>query len=172
MSKRTLLFRCFVALSGAAGVCLAQTPCENLKSLSLAGATLTGVEMVPAGPYRAPASAGRGAGGPEAPAGRSAPPVMLPAHCRVAATLKPSSDSDIKMELWMPAEDWNGKFQMVGNGGWAGIISFPQMAAALREGYATSSTDTGHQGGNGMFALDHPEKIIDFGWRAVHETAV
>jgi feruloyl esterase len=76
------------------------------------------------------------------------------------------------MELWMPADNWNGKFQMVGNGGWAGIISFPQMGAALRDGYATASTDTGHQGGNGMFALDHPEKIVDFGWRAVHETAV
>jgi feruloyl esterase len=75
------------------------------------------------------------------------------------------------MELWMPVEDWNGKFEMAGNGGWAGIISFPQMAAALKEGYATASTDTGHVGGNGMFALDHPEKIVDFGWRAVHETA-
>ena len=61
---------------------------------------------------------------------------------------------------------------MVGNGGWAGIISFPAMAAALREGYATASTDTGHEGGNGMFALGHPEKIVDFGWRAVHETVV
>ena len=76
------------------------------------------------------------------------------------------------MELWLPVENWNGKFEMVGNGGWAGIISFPQMAAALRDGYATASTDTGHQGGNGMFALGHPEKIVDFGWRAVHDTVV
>jgi feruloyl esterase len=90
----------------------------------------------------------------------------------VAATLHPSSDSDIKMELWLPIENWNGRFEMVGNGGWAGIISFPQMASALRDGYATASTDTGHEGGNGMFALGHPEKITDFAWRAVHETVV
>jgi tannase/feruloyl esterase len=76
------------------------------------------------------------------------------------------------MEVWMPLENWNGRFQMVGNGGWAGNISFPQMSAALREGYATSSTDTGHEGGNGLFALDHPEKITDFAYRAVHNTAV
>jgi feruloyl esterase len=161
------------AFCGAAALAFAETPCDHLKSLSLPDTTLTAVEDVAAAPYQAPAGAGRGAGGPVAPTGRGpAPPQMLPAHCRVAATLRPSSDSDIKMELWMPADNWNGKFQMVGNGGWAGIISFPQMGAALRDGYATASTDTGHQGGNGMFALDHPEKIVDFGWRAVHETAV
>jgi feruloyl esterase len=123
------------------------------------------VEAVAAGPYQAPARAGAGAGA-------AITPQILPAHCRVAATLRPSADSEIKMELWLPVENWNGKFEMVGNGGWAGIISFPQMAAAMREGYATASTDTGHEGGNGMFALGHPEKIVDFGWRAVHETVV
>jgi len=163
-------------LCGAASLGLAQN-CEQLKSLSLPGTTFTAVEVVPAGPYVAPAGAGRGAGGnvPQATGrgGRGGPaPQILPAHCRVAATLKPSSDSEIKMELWMPVESWNGRFQMVGNGGWAGIISFPQMGAALRDGYATSSTDTGHEGGNGLFALDHPEKIVDFGWRAVHETVL
>src|SRR5262249_12438527 len=96
----------------------------------------------------------------------------LPAFCRVAATLKPSSDSDIKMELWMPAENWNGKFQEVGNGAFNGSIAYPAMAAALRRGYATASTDTGHTGNTAAFGLGHPEKVIDFGWRAVHETAV
>ncbi len=128
----------------------AQTPCENLKSLSIPGVEFTAVETVAAGAYQPPAGAGRGAGGPAAlnnprPAGArpAAPPQMLPAHCRVAVTLRPSADSDIKMELWLPVENWNGKFEMVGNGGWAGIVSFPQMAAALRDGYATASTDTG-----------------------------
>lgn len=158
-------------LCGAASLGFAQTACEQLKSVSVAGATFTAIETVAAGPYVPPAGAGRGAGGPAATGRGPAQPVVLPEHCRVAATLKPSSDSDIKMELWMPpAENWNGKFEMVGNGGWAGIISFPQMAAALKEGYATASTDTGHVGGNGLFALDHPEKIVDFGWRAVHDT--
>src|SRR5262245_41650500 len=69
----------------------------------------------------------------------------LPAFCRVAATLKPSEDSDIKMELWLPpAANWNGKFQEVGNGAFNGSIAEPALAAALRRGYAAASTDTGH----------------------------
>ena len=71
-------------------------------------------------------------------------------------------------------ENWNGKFEMVGNGGWAGMIQgIAAMQSALREGYAAAATDTGHQqGGNGMFALGHPEKITDFAYRAVHDTVV
>ena len=72
----------------------------------------------------------------------------------------------------MPAENWNGKFQAVGNGGWAGTISFAAMATALQEGYATASNDTGHKGGNALFAIDHPEKVVDFAHRAVHEMTV
>jgi feruloyl esterase len=97
---------------------------------------------------------------------------MLPAHCRIAATLRPSADSVIDIEVWLPAENWNGKFQAVGNGGWAGVISYAAMAAALQEGYATASTDTGHKGGNALFAIDHPEKLVDFAYRAVHEMTV
>src|SRR5262245_41320667 len=97
---------------------------------------------------------------------------MLPAHCRIAATLTPSSDSDIKVEVWLPAaEGWNGKYQAVGNGGWAGVISYPAMAEALKEGYATSSTDTGHVGGTSAPLIGHPEKVIDYSHRAVHEMA-
>jgi feruloyl esterase len=151
---------------------LAATPCEGLKSLSLPGATITSAEMVPAGPFTPPAPAvpagGRGGRG-QAPA---APAIVLPAHCRVAAVLRPSPDSHIEMEVWLPSDTWNGKFQMVGNGGWAGTISLPAMANALQEGYATASTDTGHKGGNAAFAIGHPEKLVDFAYRAVHETAV
>jgi len=74
------------------------------------------------------------------------------------------------MELWLPAENWNNKYQAVGNGGWAGSISgFPQMQTALREGYATSGNDTGHKGGDPAFAQGHPEKLVDFAYRANHE---
>ncbi|HEX5226600.1 MAG TPA: tannase/feruloyl esterase family alpha/beta hydrolase [Bryobacteraceae bacterium] len=182
---RTSTFALSAIFLGTASFAFGQNPtlatCEKLKALSIPGVELTAVETVAAGLYTPPAGAGRGAGGPAAlnngpavqPGARpAAPPQMLPAHCRVAATLRPSTDSDIKMELWMPVDNWNGKFEMVGNGGWAGIISFPQMGAALRDGYATASTDTGHAGGNGMFALGHPEKITDFAWRAVHDTVV
>ena len=101
--------------------------------------------------------------------------LVLPAYCRVAAVLTPSADSHIEMELWMPVSGWNGKFEAVGNGGWAGSISFGAMAAALRESYATASTDTGHKSSEtpgGSFALGHPEKLIDYGYRAIHEMTV
>jgi feruloyl esterase len=98
---------------------------------------------------------------------------MLPAFCRVAATLTPTNDSEIKIEVWLPdSAIWNGKFEAVGNGGLAGTIAYPAMAAALASGYATTSTDTGHSGNNGAFMLGHPEKVIDFGYRAVHEMTV
>jgi feruloyl esterase len=98
---------------------------------------------------------------------------MLPAHCRVHAVLAPSSDSHIEMEIWMPEADrWNGKFLAVGNGGWAGSISFAAMAAGMAEGYAVASNDTGHEGGSGSFALGHPEKLVDFAYRAMHEMTV
>jgi feruloyl esterase len=94
---------------------------------------------------------------------------VLPAFCRVAATLTPTRDSDIKIEVWMPASGWHGKYQAVGNGAFNGSIAYPAMMTALARGYATSSTDTGHTGNNAAFAPGHPEKVIDFGWRAVHE---
>ena len=98
---------------------------------------------------------------------------LLPAFCRVAATLKPSLDSDIKIEVWLPADDvWNRKYLAVGGGGWVGSINHGAMATAVQEGYATSSTDTGHIGGTAEFAVGHPEKVTDFAYRAVHEMTV
>src|SRR5439155_4168181 len=85
----------------------------------------------------------------------------LPAYCLVTAALKPSNDSDIRIEVWMPASGWNGKFQGDGNGGWAGSISYPALATALAAGYATASTDTGHVGNTAAFAVGHPEKLVD-----------
>ena len=138
--------------------------CESLAALALPDTTITLAQSTPAGAFTPPA-------GPLTKAG-PAPFKDLPAFCRVAATLKPTKDSDIKIEVWMPASGWNGKFQAVGNGGWAGSIRYPALAAALRRGYATASTDTGHTGGTGAFALGHPEKLVDFGYRAVHEMTV
>ena len=121
------------------------------------------------------AGAGRGAAGGGRGAAPAAPPRVyaLPAHCRIAATLRPSADSVIDIEAWLPESAiWNGKFQAVGNGGWAGVISYGALANAVEEGYATASTDTGHKGGNALFAIDHPEKLADFAYRAVHEMTV
>lgn len=97
--------------------------------------------------------------------------LSLPAHCKVAAVLSPSDDSAISMELWLP-EKWNGKFLALGNGGWAGSISFSAMAIGLQAGYAVASNDTGHTGSSASFAVGHPEKVVDFAWRAMHEMVV
>jgi feruloyl esterase len=104
--------------------------------------------------------------------GQSSGPVAPRPFCRVEATLTPSIDSAIRIEVWMPVSGWNGKFQGVGNGGFSGAIAYSALAAALRRGYAAASTDTGHEGNSASFGLGHPEKVIDFGWRAVNEMTV
>ena len=142
--------------------------CESLASLTLPNTTITRAQAVDAGAFTPPAPAN----GTPVTAAAAQAFRNLPAFCRVAATLKPSNDSDIKIEVWMPASGWNGKFQGVGNGGWAGSISYPALRAAVAAGYATASTDTGHVGNTAAFALDHPEKLVDMGYRAVHEMTV
>ena len=135
--------------------------CEALSSLTLQGGTVTLAQPVTAGGFASSVT-----GNAQGAAAKLQP------FCRVAVTLKPSSDSDIKMELWMPASSWNGKYQAVGNGAFNGNIAYDAMMTALARGYAASSTDTGHTGGGASFGLGHPEKVIDFGWRAVHEMTV
>jgi feruloyl esterase len=135
--------------------------CESLTSLTLPHTTITLATPIAAGEFTTR--------GPMPPGANFKD---MRAFCRVAATLAPSKDSDIKIEVWMPASGWNGKFQAVGNGGWSGAIVYPSLARALAHGYATASTDTGHSGGSGSFALGHPEKLVDFGYRAVHEMTV
>ena len=144
--------------------CAAQSQsssCEKLKGLALKDAQITRAETVNPG---------------AANLVDSVPPTMaalfksLPAFCRVSVEAHPSSDSDIKIEVWMPATGWNGKFQAQGNGGFAGQIDYRGMATALSHGYATAGTDTGHSGTatDATWALGHPEKIVDFGYRAIH----
>jgi len=131
--------------------------CEDLSTLAWPNVSITMASRVEAGGFTLPSTT-------SSPAFRA-----LPAFCRVAARLKPTLDSDIKMEVWLPASGWNGKFMAVGNGAFSGAIGYSAMATSLARGYAVSSTDTGHEGGSASFALGHPEKLIDFGWRAVHE---
>ena len=134
-------------VSGTTGA--AAATCEGLKSLSLPQMTITLAESVNGGTFTPPENS---AGGPPIRAIAN-----LPAFCRVAATLKPSPDSNIQIEVWLPAADgaersalhkWNGKLQSVGNGAWAAVIPYPALGAALAAGYATAGTDTGHIGNN------------------------
>ena len=141
----------------------AATPCDKLAGLALPNAKIDSAHIVAAGAFVPPAGLGARGGNPYA---------NLPAFCRVTATLTPSSDSDIKTEIWLPAAGWNGKYQAVGNGGWAGTISYTALAAAVAAGYAGASTDTGHVGNNADFALGHPEKLIDLAYRSIHEMTV
>ena len=130
--------------------------CSALIGLSLPHTTITSTTAVAEGPV------------PPAPA-----TLIAPAHCAVEAITRPTKDSEIHLELWLPADasSWNGKYLQLGNGGWAGQINRTALADPLRRGYAVAATDDGHQGGAGAtWAVGHPEKLIDFGYRAVHET--
>ena len=143
---------------------VAPAACERLAAtLTLVHTTVTASQPVEAGRFTPPGGASPRAAEPFAD---------LPAFCRVQLTIAPSADSDIHSEVWLPLAGWNGKLQAVGNGAWAGSIQYPALAEALRRGYAATSTDTGHTGSDASFALGHPEKLADFGYRAVHETAV
>jgi hypothetical protein len=143
--------------------------CEQLSGLKLPHTEITVAQTVAAGAFTPPA--GAGAGGPGAPPAAYS---RLPAFCRVGGTIRPTPDSDIRFEVWMPAANWNGKFVGVGNGVWAGSITYASMIDPLSMGYATAATDDGHQGNplDGSFAKDHPEKLVDFGHRAPHEMTV
>ncbi len=156
------VFRVFLVvpllLFGAHEASASPQTCERLAQTTLPATTITLAQTVDGGQFPPTGGGIRN----------------LPPFCRVAATLAPSTDSDIHIELWLPISGWNGKFMGVGNGGWAGSISYDQMGDSLRHGYAVASTDTGHggDGRNGRFALDHPEKLVDFGYRAVHEMTI
>ena len=137
----------------------AQQPCESLASLKLQRATVTSAIALPEGPV------------PEA-ASPNTPPPTAPARCVVKAIARPSLDSEIKFEVWLPVR-WNGKYQQVGNGGWAGGVPVGSLIGPVKLGYAAAGTDDGHGSSAGAeWAIGHPEKLIDFGYRAVHETTV
>jgi tannase/feruloyl esterase len=141
--------KALVALSAFLRPASAFVSCESLGSMRLTEAKISSAESVPAGDFTPP-SGGQ-------------PIHNLPALCRIVLTLTPSADSEIKVEVWMPLTGWNQKLQAVGNGGWSGAINYGGLATAVRRGYASASTDTGHSGGSAEFAFGHPEKLIDLG---------
>jgi feruloyl esterase len=139
----------------------AQTPCAALARESFPSATITVADVVPGGGFQPPGgrAGGRGAGAFAA----------LRPFCRLAATLAPTAQSTINVEVWLPASAWNGRLQVVGNGAFAGTISYPAMATALAAGYATASTDTGHTGPAANTFVNQ-DVLVDFAHRAIHET--
>jgi feruloyl esterase len=138
--------------------------CESLTSLSNATTTVTLAQTVAAGAFPAPSPRPGRAPATELFA-------RLPSFCRVAATLKPTPQSNIKIEVWLPVSGWNGKLQVVGNGAFAGSLAIEDVGTAVAAGYAAASTDTGHTGGAANTVVNK-EVLTDFAHRAVHETAV
>jgi feruloyl esterase len=168
----------FAAVAIASSPAMA-TPCTNLQSLQLQHTTINSATDNTSGTFVAPGSA---------------PITGLPAFCRVTATLTPSSDSSIKIELWLPESGWNGRFLGTGGGGFQGVINYAELSSGLRAGFAATNTDlgTGSSGCNPLYCgsdgnmgnplaiafgdpaapstglFGHPERIKDFGFRAIH----
>ncbi len=161
------LLRCVVLVLSMSAAGRAAVSCEDLVKLSLPETTITSATAVPAGGYAVPASS------PPAAANLVK---SLPAFCLITAALKPSADSDIEIEVWLPASRWNGRFLATSAGGanaaLQGEINQAAMAQALKQGYATGGTDLGHEGSTLSYAIEHPEKLVDFGYRAFHEMTV
>lgn len=171
--KEKSLVKCIIVLfvsllsygiQAAIGLAAQTEGCDALRSLSVPHTSIDRVETVAAGAFEAPKTSF------SIPADYS----KLPEFCRVAGSIQPSADSDIRFELWLPTSEWNGKFMQTGNGGAAGSIIYGSLVEPLMSGYAVANTDTGHQGGVGDFswAPDHPEKYKDYAYRSVHELTV
>lgn len=154
--KRLLVRSVFVFLPVVCASAAFGATCESLVGVALQNTTITAAKSVPAGAFTPPQ-------------GRAIE--NMPAFCQVHGILKPTDASVIHFEVWLPAASgWNGRFQGVGNGGLAGTISFPAMAAALRRGYATASTDTGHTATEPREWLQNRERLIDYSYRGLHLT--
>jgi feruloyl esterase len=172
---RTQLLKLFV-VSGVVMMSLADAPigaaaadagaelnCKALENLSVPNTTIR-TESVAAGSFRTSAPMF----GPPPDFSR------LPAFCRVTGTIRPTDDSDIRFELWLPLHAWNGRFLQTGNGGSAGRIIYESMAEPLMRGYAVANTDTGHRAGEDQFSwtAGHPERVTDYAYRAIHVLTV
>jgi hypothetical protein len=124
----------------------AQQPCEKLAGQKGANSEVTSAVLHPAGPVSG---------------GTGNPPINAPARCVVTVIARPVADSAIKMEIWLPAANWNGKYMQAGNGGWAGTVPIRLLAVAVERGYAVAGTNGGHDAGDGSgpagWAVGHPE---------------
>src|SRR4029077_7842447 len=148
----------------AAPEAYAQDACERLTAAEIPNTTITLAQTVAAGTLNGP---------PAPPSGTHLSLLYksLPAFCRVLAEAKPTSDSDIKLEVRLPVSGWNGKLQGIGVGGFAGSIDHAQLAISVKAGYTATATDTGHTGSpiDAGWAMGYPEKIIDYGHRGINE---
>ena len=150
---------CTIAMGLAlfAGAPAAAATCASLMSTPLAHAQILSAQEVTTGSFTPPGGT---------------PLTGLPVFCRVVGISTPTPVSKIGFEVWLPVgAAYNDRYEQVGNGGFAGAEDYGALAEGIRRGYATAGTDDGHQGAqNPSFALNNPEGIKDFGWRALEET--
>jgi feruloyl esterase len=135
----------------------AATPCAALASTALSDARVESAEVNATGTVAG---------------GRGAVLTGVPDFCRVRGLAAPSPRSRIHFEAWLPLTGWNGRIQMIGNGGYSSAINNKELAALVRKGTAAVATDTGHQGGKLDFGFGNDDAIADWGHRAVHESIV
>ncbi len=130
--------------------------CDSMMKLSLPNTTIIFAKSNAAGAYKL----GRGAASGD-----------VPAFCQVHGIIRPTSVSQINFEVWLPDAGWNGVLEIPGNGGLAGTISSGPMGAAVKNGYAAASTDTGHTSQENREWLEDPDRLIDYSYRGLHLTA-
>ncbi len=144
----------------ASGTAFARSNCEQLARVAAAGVEITATAEIRSGTFTSPAGKAFG---------------ELPPFCRVGAVLHPSADSAIRIELWMPEANWNGRLEGTGNGGFAGNLAYGALAEGLKRGYAVVNTDMGMATAPGEDAtvfMDRPERWKDWGYRSTHEMTV
>ena len=138
--------------------------CARIFEVRLPGVEIVSATPVPAGPFR-----------PETADLEANAPALLPAHCRVSVIARPSPDSRIRIEVWLPSQNWTGRFEAVGNGNYAGMLSMGALPHGVLRGSVIATTDTGHESTPADPKLAdwavHREKLLDFGHRAIHEMA-
>lgn len=157
LRARVYLLAAMTVTPGSAGAAVSADDhqCAALVSMRRPGFEIVSATMVPAGLFKA---------GDQA--------IKVPASCRVVGVARPTQDSEIGFELWLP-DRWTGRYAQLGNGGFAGNIDHPSLAAEIRRGNAAAMTDTGHKAGqfDASWALGHPQKVIDYGYRSIKATA-
>ena len=160
LHSTAVILACLSLTAGLNAQTAPSDACSGLARRSLPDTTITAAQAVTTGSFTPPNSTNAIAN--------------LPPFCRVAGVIAPTTESQILFEVWMPLEKWNGKFAGVGNGGWAGVISYGALGDQLRRGYAAASTNTGHEAAPGLdmarFAFEKPDRLIDFAYRSHHET--
>ncbi len=170
-AARTIIQCALVGVAGSTPVVAQAVSCASLKTAGLEDATITSAETVEPGAFVLPTT------DETVPAAQKERAVQafeeLPAFCRVAVTFKPAPDSSIKVEVWIPARGWNGRFLGVGNGGWGGEINYNSLAGGLRQGFATGASDMGTGGFSApdrstWTVLESDDRLKDFGYRSTH----